>query len=152
MPNGSGNLLVVVETILPCTFLRYPCSLVVVFPIPIRQFHLTVAWSHCWATPLGPSTLSSLVRSTSAAAASAFLSRRIVFLSRFLRGLESDGRLWLCLLREQHTNSHCSPYQDWPSSVSRTCRVGESGDCGFPAGTKSQRTDAHWLGRSAVLE
>ena len=40
MPNKSRNLLVVVETIFPCTFLWYPFSPVVVFSRPSRQFHL----------------------------------------------------------------------------------------------------------------
>ena len=50
MPNNSRNLLVVVETIFPCTFLWYLFSLVVVSPIPSRQFHVTAAWSQCRAT------------------------------------------------------------------------------------------------------
>ena len=50
MLNNGRNLLVVVETIFPCTFLWYPFPLVVVFPIPSRQFHLTAAWSECRAT------------------------------------------------------------------------------------------------------
>ena len=39
IPNSSRNLLVAVETIFRFTFLSYYFSLLVVFPVPSRQFH-----------------------------------------------------------------------------------------------------------------
>ena len=68
---------------------------------------------------LGPPTLSSPVNSTSAAVASSFSPEILCSHHSFIKVLESDGRFWLCQLRGQHSSAHCSPHQDWLSSVSR---------------------------------
>ena len=80
MSNGSRNLLVVVETIFPFTFLSYSFSLLVVFPVPSRQFRLTAAWSQCWVSR----TIVITSQLDICSGCISFLSGLLVFLSQFL--------------------------------------------------------------------
>ena len=82
MPNCSRNLLVVVETIFPFTFLSYSFPLLVVFPVPSREFGLTAVWSQCWVSRTIDSVITSQLDICSGCIG--FLSGPLVIPSQFL--------------------------------------------------------------------